>query len=93
MVKYDYTLIINNGHTVAKPLATSYGRTNGILLHICRDGILITAGLNSKQEADTILHGQNPLFLDALRKSLLLYTVIYNADSQEIAVAPSEDSP
>lgn len=74
---HDYVFVINNGSIVKKPIVASYGNNKCIELHLTEKGIVIHTRSSAVKEADNILRGKDSLFADAIKKSLLLYAIIF----------------
>ncbi len=78
MKKFVYQLILNKGKIVSGPVIASFGNNHRIELHICASGALISAFSSAQKEPEDILNGNDTLFADALKKTLLLYVIRYN---------------
>ena len=77
-MKHTYSLYLNDAAPVKKPVEGSFGNNHTVRLHIRHAGILIiaTSGGAEKKPED-VLHGDDDLFADAIRKALLIYLMRY----------------
>ena len=89
-IKHVYNLTINTGRTVAKPVTASFGSIRNNMLHICKDGILIQVTTGAEKNADTVVNGNDNLFADLIRKSLLIYIIRYGKSLEVKHVVFSE---
>lgn len=76
-LKKHYELILNSGRKTAKPVAASFGNNRSIYIHLTTGGAYIEAYSSGTKEADAVLAGEDPLFSDIIRKTLLLYVLRY----------------
>lgn len=75
-MKHTYSLYLNNGAPVKSPVEGSFGNNRTVCLHIRRKGILITViSSGAEKKPEDILHGDDDLFVDAIKKALLVYLI------------------
>ena len=77
LLKHTYSLALNKGQLVAKPVAATFGNNRAIDLHIRQTGILIEVRTSAVKSPESILYGEDNLFADMTRKALLLYLIRY----------------
>lgn len=77
-MKHTYELYINAAKPVAKPLITSYGATKGIELHLRRSGVRIVVRTAAQKNGSDVLHGEDNLFSDLIKKAMILHLTRYS---------------
>lgn len=76
-MKNHYELILNSGRKTSKPVVAAFGNNKSIHIHLTAGGAYIKADSSGAKDADAVLAGDDPLFSDIIRKTLLLYVLRY----------------
>ena len=77
-MKCLYEIIINNSPKRCQKYYYNYGNTKNIELSISAKGILIKIWLSKKKTIEEIISSKNHMFLDALKKAMLVYLIKYS---------------
>lgn len=72
-----YELILNSGRKTTKPVIASFSRNKNVRIHLSAGGAVIEADSTGIKDAEAVLAGEDPLFCDMIRKTLLLYVLRY----------------
>ena len=80
MKKHKYQIIIGNPSKKSNIYCYDYSANKGrnIILNISEKGIKITAELSKLYHSEKIINSSNYIFADAIKKSLLLYLILYS---------------
>ncbi len=76
-MKNHYELSLNSGRKTAKPVIASFGRNKNVRIHLTAGGAVIEADSSGFKDANIVLAGEDPMFSDIIRKTLLLYVLRY----------------
>ena len=76
-MKNHYELSLNCGRKTAKPVIASFGRNKDIRIYLSAGGAYIETDSSGLKDASAVLAGEDPLFSDIIRKTLLLYVLRY----------------